>query len=383
MKVKRDTGGAGSASRDPAYVPIAPDAGYVPERLVVLAPNWLGDIVMALPALADVRRQWPEAVLTVAVRQPFVPLFDAVPGVNATIPLGGGGMRSLKTLTTDVERLREGRFDAALLPPNSFHAAWLVWRAGIPERWGVSADLRRLLLTRAVRRPKGKRLHQAEYYQRLTENLGATSGPLRPTVSAGEAALATAAALLQQHGWRGERLVGLAPGAAYGWAKRWPPAYVATLAHYVAQDLEARPVLVGAPADRGTARDVLLELARRGRSPSTGLIDLVGMTDLTALVGVLAQCSAFVSNDSGAMHLAAALGVPVTAIFGPTREWATAPLPAPDGPEPRIVKTDVWCRPCMLRNCPIDHRCMTRIAPEDVLAPVAAQVGSSPQVRPA
>jgi heptosyltransferase-2 len=350
---------------------------------VVLAPNWLGDIVMALPALADVRRQWAEAELTVAVRQPFVPLFDAVPGVNATIPLGGGGLRSLKTLTKDVDRLRDGRFDAALLLPNSFHAAWLVWRAGIPERWGASADLRRPLLTRAVRRPTGKRLHQAEYYQHLAQDLGAPSGPSRPSVTAGEAALATATAILQQHGWRGERLVGLAPGAAYGWAKRWPPAYVAALAHYVMQDLEARPVLVGAPADRPTAREVLLELRRRGRSPSTGVIDLVGMTDLTALIGVLARCSAFVANDSGAMHLAAALGVPVTAIFGPTREWATAPLPSPAGPEPRIVKTDVWCRPCMLRNCPIDHRCMTRISPEDVLAPLAAQLGSSPQTRPA
>jgi heptosyltransferase-2 len=192
-------------------------------------------------------------------------------------------------------------------------------------------------------------------------------------------AVSSAAELLRRRGWTGERLVGLAPGAAYGWAKRWPPAYVGTLASYLVRDLDTRPVLVGAAADRDTARDVVEEVRRRmGREESERVIDLVGQTDLTTLTGVLARCSAFVANDSGAMHLAAALGVPVTAIFGPTREWATAPLHPDGGPAAAVLKADVWCRPCMLRNCPIDHRCMTRIAPEDVLASVAAQLSATP-----
>jgi heptosyltransferase-2 len=348
-------------------------------RILVLAPNWLGDIVMALPALADVRRRWPAARLTVAARGSFAPLFRAVPGVDGVLPLGGGGMAALSTLNADAENLRAGAYDMALLMPNSFRSAWLARRARIPERWGYGTDFRGPLLTRAVRRSKDRRLHQAEYYQHLTRELGIPPGPLRPAIQPPDAASAAAAGLLQRHGWAGERLIGLAPGAAYGWAKRWPPVYVGTLASYLIRDLEARPVLVGAAADRGTARDVAREVRRRiGPAEADRLIDLVGQTDLMMLTGVLSRCSAFVANDSGAMHLAAALGVPVTAVFGPTREWATAPLAAEGGPAATVLKTDVWCRPCMLRNCPIDHRCMTRVTPEEVLSSVAAQLDAAP-----
>ena len=361
-----------------------PPVSIDPRRLLVFAPNWLGDIVMALPAMADVRRRWPGARLTVAARASFAPLFRAVPGVDGVVPLGGGGIRALGALSEDAGNLRAGAYDAALLLPNSFRSAWLVWRAGIAERWGYATDFRQGMLTRAVRRPKGERLHQAEYYQRLTGALGIPAGPLHPALRAPDDARQGAGELLERHGWKGERLVGLAPGASYGWAKRWPPASVGTLASYLVRDLEVRPVLVGAAADRATAREVTASLRRQMRDDGAeAVIDLVGATDLVTLIGVLARCSAFVANDSGAMHLAAALGVPVTAIFGPTREWATAPLAAESGPSAAIVKTDVWCRPCMLRNCPIDHRCMTRISPEDVLTSVAAQLSTTPSERPA
>jgi heptosyltransferase-2 len=108
------------------------------------------------------------------------------------------------------------------------------------------------------------------------------------------------------------------------------------------------------------------------------VIDLAGRTDLPALAGVLARCGAFVSNDSGAMHLAAAVDVPVIGLFGPTREWATSPLPGPRGIEAAIVRTDVWCRPCMLRTCPLDHRCMTGIGVDDVLTPALAALRGMP-----
>ena len=120
-------------------------------------------------------------------------------------------------------------------------------------------------------------------------------------------------------------------------------------------------------------RHVVDAAARAGVSRGT-VIDLTARTDLPTLIGVLASCAAFVSNDSGAMHLAAALDVPVTAVFGPTREWATSPLSGPAGREATIVHTDVECRPCMLRTCPIDHRCMTRIPVDDVFAPVARAI---------
>jgi len=360
------------------------DAGSAPRRVLVMAPNWLGDIIMALPALADVRRHWPQARLAVAIRGAFAPLLECVPGVDARVPLAdGGGLRALPLTASDAARLRDAGPDLALLLPNSFRAALLTHRAGIPERWGYRSDLRGPLLTRAVRRPAGRR-HQARYYQDLTEALGIARGPLQPALTVPGEARARAAALLQQQGWTGERLIGLAPGAAYGWAKRWPPDRAGLLAAWCLRDLDVRPVLVGARGDRASADEVRRAFTRSVRADETGgLIDLVGKTDLLTLTGVLSSCAAFVANDSGAMHLACALGVPVTAMFGPTREWATAPLPPAGGPPPRILTHEVFCRPCMLRNCPIDHRCMTGIGTDAVLASVAAQVASRTAEGPA
>jgi heptosyltransferase-2 len=351
-----------------------------PERIVVIAPNWLGDAIMALPALGDVRRRWPDARLEVAARAPLVPAFRCVPGVDEVVTLmSGGGVRALPQASADARRLQEGNYDVALLLPNSFHAAWLIRRAGIPERWGYRSDLRGRLLTRSVARPRGRR-HQAEYYQHLTAALGIPSGALKPELRVPDEAVDAGRRLLEAHGWKGEPLMGVAPGAAYGWAKRWPPSYFGSLAAYVIRDLDLRPVLVGASADRDTAREVRAgSAARLGEDEARAVIDVVGETDLMTFAGVVVHCAAFVANDSGAMHLAGALGVPVTAIFGPTREWATSPLHPAGRPQPRILTSDVWCRPCMLRYCPIDHRCMTRIAPEDVLGSVAAQLG---EVRP-
>jgi len=364
---------------------VKPDerASLEPAAVVVMAPNWLGDVIMALPALADVRRRWPRARLTVAVRGGFAPLFACVPGVDARVALGGaGGLRALGTIGEDAARLREGGHDVALLLPNSFRAALVARRAGIPERWGYAADLRGRLLTRAVRRPKG-RLHQAGYYQFLTDALGIPRGPRHPALRVPDEARSRAAELLARHGWKGERLVGLAPGAAYGWAKRWPPGRAGLVAAWMLRDLEARPVLVGARGDRDTAGEVRRAFARSVRADEAGgVIDLVGETDLLTLSGVLSECAAFLANDSGAMHLACALGVPVTATFGPTREWATSPLPPEGGPPPRVLTHDVFCRPCMLRNCPIDHRCMTGISADAVLASVAAHLAAPPAERP-
>ena len=148
--------------------------------------------------------------------------------------------------------------------------------------------------------------------------------------------------------------VALAPGAAYGGAKRWPPQYFAELANDLAAD-GLRSVMIGGAADAQAAADV-----RRGAA----LLDLVGRTDLPTLAGVLAQCRTLVTNDSGAMHLAAAAGVAVTAVFGPTRDRETRPL----GDRHAVLTSPVWCRPCMLRECPLDHRCLRSIAPSTVAA---------------
>lgn len=323
------------------------EAGIV--RLMVLAPNWLGDAVMALPALADVVRASPGAAVTVAARASVAPLFGLMGGLAGVMTVDGRTHEGTAAL-------RAAGFDGALLFPNSFRAAWSVARAGIRERWGYAGDWRRPLLTRAARRPRA--VHQAAYYQHLTTGLGFAAGPLEPRLGVSETQRDAARRLLREAGWDGRTpLVALAPGAAYGGAKRWPAASFAAVGSALARD-GLLSVLIGTAADAEAGRAVV-----GGLAPDVRALDLIGRTDLVQLAAVLAMSRGLVTNDSGAMHLAAALGVPVAAVFGPTNEKATHPI----GPAPHVVLThEVWCRPCMLRECPLRHRCMRGVTPDAV-----------------
>jgi heptosyltransferase-2 len=339
------------------------------KRLVILSPNWLGDAVMALPAIADVRRAAPDASITVAARPAIAPLFGLVPEIDDTIllakPTAIHDVAHWRALGTE---LAGGRFDAALLLPNSMHAALLVSRAGIPERWGYRTGWRGRLLTRAIARPVG--LHQVASYQRLVQALGFANGPASPAVRVQQEARDAAARLLMEDGWDGRApLVGLAPGAAYGGAKRWPPSYFGELAAALAAD-GVSCVMVGSGADAPTAVDVARAFDQHAGGAvlaqlrAARLYNLVGRTDLSALAGVLTLCRTLVTNDSGAMHLAAACGIGVTAVFGPTDDTATRPL----GEAHAVLTHPVWCRPCMLRECPLDHQCMRGVGVGSVLA---------------
>ena len=235
-------------------------------RLVVVAPNWLGDAVMALPALADVRRASPGAVMAVAARPAVAPLFTLVPGVSEVITTAG-------TAAEATGAIKAGGFDGALLFPNSFHTAWTARSAGIRERWGFATDVRRLLLTRHAVPPV--RVHQAGYYQHLTTALGFAPGPLIPRVEVSASQREHAAAILRTAGWDGERrLVVLAAGAAYGAAKRWPAASFAAAAARLAED-GCAPVLVGSPADAPAGDEVAAALA-----PGVRPVNVIGRTDL-------------------------------------------------------------------------------------------------------
>jgi lipopolysaccharide heptosyltransferase II len=309
-------------------------------QLLIFAPNWLGDAVMALPAIADVRRALPSSTIDVFARPSIAPLFGLVPGVD-TVVAG--------RLT------RERKYAAALLLTNSFQTALAARRAGIPERWGYRADWRSALLTRAVLPPPDT-VHQAASYQYLTRALGFPSGPLEPTLVPDDASRRLGRELLSSCGWDGASpLVALAPGAAYGGAKRWPESSFGELASSLSRD-GVRAVIIG------SAADAVQETTFHGLNP----INLVGRTDLRTLAGVLLECRALVSNDSGAMHFASALGVGVAAMFGPTDERVTRPI-ARDGKRATVLTHDIWCRPCLLRECPLTHGCMRGIGTETVI----------------
>jgi heptosyltransferase II len=349
-------------------------------RVVVLAPNWLGDAVMALAAMGDLRRAFPESTLAVAARPSVAPLFRFVGGVDEVVEWhGSGGLAAVSRWREDAARLTAARADIAVLLPNSFASAWVARRAQVPERWGYRAELRRGLLTRAVARPRGSR-HQSEYYRHLVAALGMNSGGPPLPILVSEETRARARQTLVGEGCGPEALlVGLAPGAAYGHAKRWPPEMYAALIDHINERLGATAVLMGSAGDRSTGAEIERWLVH-GRLDRTDReagrvrwVNLIGRTDLPLVMAVTASCRTFVSNDSGAMHLTAALGVPVIAIFGPTIEQETAPLPR----DAHTVLTEpVWCRPCMLRECPIDHRCMTRITVGRVVDAVRGKLTS-------
>ncbi|MCA1559586.1 MAG: lipopolysaccharide heptosyltransferase II [Acidobacteria bacterium] len=343
-------------------VAIGLDAGA---RIAVRAPNWLGDAVMALPALGALRAALPSATIAIVAEPSVAPMFDEI------TPAAQDEIVRLPDARTEASLLRAGRFDTAVLFPNSFRSAWVVRRAGIARRWGYSDGLRGWLLTSAVPKPRG-RLHQAVYYLELVRRLGFAAAEATPRIEVTPETRRRSADLLQRVGVSpGTPIVGMAPGAAYGHAKRWPPSRVAD----VVARLHARGavcVLVGAAPDREAGRALESSLPA-GIQP----VNLIGRTDLRLLIGLLASCHAFVSNDSGAMHLAAAVGVPVTAIFGPTDEQVTSPLGDHD-----ILIHQVFCRPCMLRDCPIDHRCMKGITADVVTAAVTARLDASAAITP-
>lgn len=327
------------------------------ERLVVVAPNWLGDLVMAMPAIADVRRAMPRAQMCVAARASVAGLLPFVPGVNETVVFDAG-----RRAAAHARALGAGRFDAALLLPNSFRSAWIAWRARIAERWGYRGDGRTLLLTAAIRRPAWP-YRQVEYYQRLTQAVGFASGSDIPQFLVPGSVTDSARELLRSRGHDDrDRVVVLAPGTAQSTSKQWLPEYVSALIALLSRD-SVRCVLAGARSDADVGRRIRESIPEPARSRT---IDLIGETTIEQLVGVLKIADVVVGNDSGATHLAAGLGTRVVATFGPTSERHTWPLAHPEAPSV-VLTHQVWCRPCMLmKECPIDHSCMTGITPERV-----------------
>ena len=308
---------------------------------------------MALPAIADLRRHFSASRLVVAARASVNSLFTLVPGIDSIV-------------SADVSSIRGTGASTAVLFPNSFASAWLVKRSGVRERWGYSADLRGVILTRAIPRPRVP-MHQSEYYQHLVRALGIENGARETALAIPPDALRDARTLLTEHGWNPQSgLVVLAPGAAYGKAKQWIPTHVVRLTTDLVRERGMTCALVGSRGDAATIRAIRSAVPADCR---LSILDLSALTTLPVLAAVMSLASACVSNDSGAMHLAAAAGVPTVAIFGPTNERATAPLARPQV-SIEVLTHPVWCRPCMLRECPIDHRCMTGIEPGHVLAAI-------------
>jgi heptosyltransferase-2 len=324
-------------------------------KILVRATNWVGDAVMSIPALEALRARWPEAEITVAGRDSIADLYRGQPFIDRALGLGA----SARDVASAASALGRDRFDLGLVLPNSFASAWLVRRAGARERVGYARDARRFLLTRPIPVPRPGEIppHECYYYLELLRRAGWLAA--LPRVDAVRLAVDPGAASraderLRALGAVGPRVV-LAAGASYGAAKCWPAERYAAVADRLIERHGASVLLVGAPAER----EIGARIARAMRHPPVNLVGETGTADLAAL---FAACRLFLGNDSGAMHVAAAVGLPVVAVFGSTDPDGTAPLT----PRRQIVRRRVSCSPCFLRYCPVDHRCMERIEVDEV-----------------
>jgi heptosyltransferase-2 len=313
-------------------------------RILVRATNWVGDAVMSLAALRALRARFPQARIAVLARPWVADLYAREPFADEVIPLlTPRGARDLGGKWKLARTLATRKFDCAILLQNAFEAAAIAWLARIPRRIGYDRDGRGWLLTDAVPVPKPGQTppHQRFYYLELLRRAGVISE--YPADDAARLEGVPAAA----RSW-----VGVSPGAAYGGAKRWPPERFAEAAVEVASTIGAEVVLFGSADERELAGQVERCIGARAR-----VVNFAGRTSLREFIDLAAACRVFLTNDSGAMHIASALGVPTVAVFGATDDVATGPA----GPRWRVVREPVECSPCLLRECPIDHRCMTRV----------------------
>ncbi len=311
--------------------------------LVVRLPNWLGDAVMATPALKALARRESFFLLG---RSFLKPLFEPFPGVKGFLTLENGRWGLFKT----ARKLKAYRFSRSLLLPNSLSSALICFLAGIPERWGLATDGRRIFLTKAVNPPREKR-HQRDYYLHLMAALGYEIPDRSLAIFLSDEARARAERLLSG---LSAPLAILAPGAAYGPAKRWPAERFRALAVELSREGWS-VVLVGGAAERLAGESLAAGLPR--------VRNLCGQTDVATAAAVIERAAVFVSNDSGLMHVAAALGRPQVAIFGSTDPEATGPL----NPRARVVRKPLPCSPCLKRTCHREYRCLTEISVEEVL----------------
>lgn len=316
---------------------------------------------MTLPALGAVRENFPKSSITVLAKPWVQPLFEDHPGVDGVMSLekGEGVLAGLGEMIRVIRSIRKRRFDLAVLFQNAFEAALLTYLGRVTFRVGYNTDGRGLLLTHSVLRDnevaKG---HQVEYYLSLIRAMGWKETSPAPIVYVGKFNLEKAVKLLGSSGIKeGESLVGLGPGAIFGGSKRWPPERFAEIGDRAAEGWGAKILLFGSDKERDICRSVSDAMRHKP-------LNLGGLTSLGEAMGLISQCQFFVTNDSGLMHVAAALGVPTVAIFGSTDPLATGPR----GPQSKVVRREVECGPCLKPECPSDHRCMLSIQVEEVWA---------------
>ncbi len=329
------------------------------ERIIIRSSNWLGDAVMTVPAVRALKRANPAAHIAVLTPEKLADVWRLVAEVDEVIAFPAAKIFGVAKL------IHGGKFDTGVIFPNSLRTALEMWLARIPRRVGYAGHSRRWLLTEIFAPEKitpssGPGEHQVHHYLRLAEFLGAS---VEPDASFG---FPNAAAKKREPGKPAR--IAICAGAEYGPAKRWLPERFAEVVQTLDDPVGSRWQLVGTAKDREVAEQIATLCPA-----STEIENLCGRTTLAELIAVLRASDALLTNDTGTMHLAALLGVPVVAIFGSTEPALTGPLSAGH----TVVRKRAECSPCFLRECPIDFRCMKEVGSATVAEALRAVLGKA------
>lgn len=328
-----------------------------PKNIIVRMPNWVGDLVMATPLLYDLRKYYPDARITAMCQSNVAALLEKDVNINEVLsfrkPSGWlhGQHRDI------IHPLRYGKYDLGILTTNSFSSAWWFWLGNVKNRIGYAANCRSFLLNKAVPFPQDKeQQHLVITYKMLLVPLGipVSDTPLHLTVTDEE--MESAKNTLKKHdAIVGEHIIiGINPGAAYGSAKCWLPERFAHLTKRLCENPNVKIVYFGDHNGAPLVNDIC-------KDQSKCVINLAGKTSLRELIALIANCTVMLSNDSGPMHISAALKTPLVALFGSTSDVKTGPYQ-----HGTVIHKHVECSPCFQRTCPIDFRCMTKIEVDEV-----------------
>jgi heptosyltransferase-2 len=325
------------------------------KKILIRGTNWIGDAVMTLPAVSSVRAAYPQAHLAILAKRPVTEIYRLFSRADEIIPYEGKFDNPLGVFRL-ANALRKKKFDAAVLLQNAIEAAIMAAAAGIRVRGGYNTDGRGFLLTHpVVRTDEIRKVHQIDYYLEMVKALGCAPVDRAMHLETFISPAAAHEAIAKYLPGEDTHFVGLAPGAAYGPAKRWLPERFAAVADRLCADLGARAILFGSKDDRETTDSVQ-------KYANSAVVNLAGISSLRETTYLISRCRVFISNDSGLMHVAGALNIPTVAIFGSTNPVTTSP----PGGKTVLVRKPVECSPCLKKTCPTDFRCMTSITADDV-----------------
>jgi lipopolysaccharide heptosyltransferase II len=339
---------------------------FEPKKIIVRMPNWIGDMVMATPILSDLKKAFPSSEITAMCKKPICTLLENDPNLDELFCFTKPDNRFFEKRIEKrniIAKLRSSKYDLGILLTNSFSSAWWFWQGKVLNRVGFDCNLRNFLLTYPVVYSDAEKIHQVDQYKKLLAPLKIEASKTKPKLYLTESELSDCCAMLEHYGYTFDKpLIGINPGAQYGIAKCWPKEKFRRVIQKLIKKKDCFVICFGDDKNIDIVKEICAYLPEN-------VINLANLTSLRELACLINFCTVLLTNDSGPLHIADALGVEVVAIFGSTNPNKTGPYS-----KGKVINAKVSCSPCYLRECPIDFRCMHKITEDEVLKALLAQI---------